>query len=172
MQSSKLNESRGKESSSLSKKFKNFPSNKEKDFLNYFNNIDSIIKDKEIKYIRFIGKEPMTSQDIEEVLKNRQNENNELQLFKRRKDVNRFKIEFDDICSVYKNNDYFLKPTFDFNQNDKFFKTRHYFNIFLKMITKVLIRNRAEKRLKCIDNMIKSNNIKTSDDFHEYNLTS
>jgi hypothetical protein len=136
--------------------------------LNYYNNIDNIIKDKEIKYIRFIGKEPMTSEDIEEVLNNKIKEKNEYLLFRRRKDVNRYKIEFEDICPVYKNNEYLLKPTFDINQNDKFFKTRHYFNIFLKMLTKVLIRNRAEKRLKCINNMIKNNNIKTPDDFHEY----
>ncbi len=154
--------------SSLSKKFKNFPTNKEKDFLSYFNEIDTLIKDKDIKYIRFIGKKTLTEDKLNEIYTNRDNELNQSLILKRRTDVNRFKIEFDDTCAVNRSNEYYLKPTFDVNQNDKFFKTRHYYNLFLKGVTKQLIRARAEKRLKMIQDMIKKNDINTSDDFEEY----
>jgi phage-related protein len=154
--------------SALSKKFKNFPSNKEKDFLTYFNEIDTLIKDKDIKYIRFIGKEALTEEELNHINSTRNEEMNQSLMIKRRNDVNRYKIEFDKTCPVNRSYQYYLQPTFDINQNDKFFKIRHFYKFFLKGVTKQLIRARAEKRLKKIQEMIKKNDIKTSDDFEEY----
>jgi hypothetical protein len=55
----------------ISKKYKIFPSNKEREFLNYFNTIDSSINDKEIKYIRFIGKKLLTNDETNKIVKDR-----------------------------------------------------------------------------------------------------
>jgi hypothetical protein len=55
----------------ISKKYKIFPSNKEREFLNYFNTIDSSINDKEIKYIRFIGKKLLTNDETNKIIKDR-----------------------------------------------------------------------------------------------------
>ena len=55
----------------ISKKFKIFPSNKEREFLNFFNTIDSCINDKEIKYIRFVGKKLLTSDETNKIINNR-----------------------------------------------------------------------------------------------------
>jgi hypothetical protein len=60
------------------------------------------------------------------------------------------------------------KPTSDVNKNDNFLKTRHYYNLFIKGVTKQIIRLRADKKLKMLQDMIKKNDIKTSDDFEEY----
>ena len=63
---------------------------------------------------------------------------------------------------------YYLKPNFNSNQNDNFFKTRHYFKLFLKGMTKVIIRKRADENLKKLNTMINTNNIKSRDDFRKY----
>jgi len=55
----------------LSKKFKIFPSNKEREFLNYYNRIEGTIKDKEIKYIRFPGKKLLTEDETNKISKDR-----------------------------------------------------------------------------------------------------
>lgn len=156
--------------STLSKKFKSFPSNKEREFLNYYNNIDELVKEKDIKYVSFIGKKLLTDSEILDIVNERNNILNTEILNRRKIDMNRFIIETDtDKCLVKRNdNELLLKSNFSFNLNDKFFKSRYYFSLFLKMMTKVLIRNRAEKRLQKILLMIKRNNIKNSKDFGEY----
>ena len=55
----------------ISKKFKIFPSNKEREFLNYFNKVDGLINDKEIKYIRFIGKKLLTVEETNKIVNDR-----------------------------------------------------------------------------------------------------
>jgi flagellar biosynthesis regulator FlaF len=153
----------------LSKKFKNFPSNKEREFLNYFNNVDGLIKDKEIKYIRFVGKKLLSNGEINLIINERIREFEGNLMIKRKLDINRHSFETDvEKCTVDRKNQYLVKPTFDFNQNDKFFKTRHYFNVFLKNMTKVLINNRAEKRLGKLKEMIVKNNIRTPSDYEEF----
>jgi len=153
----------------IAKKFKNFPSNKEREFLNHFNSIDSIIKDKEIKYIRFIGKPLLNDEETKKILSERLKEFENNLLIRRRLDMNRHQFELDtEKCLVKRNNKYLLQPTFDYNQNDKFFKARHYFKIFLKNMTKVVINKRADNRLKKIKEMINNNDIKTSKDFADY----
>ena len=55
----------------ISKKFKIFPSNNEREFLNYFNKVDGLINDKEIKYIRFIGKKLLTDEETNKIVNDR-----------------------------------------------------------------------------------------------------
>jgi hypothetical protein len=57
------------------------------------------------------------------------------------------------------------KTNFDINKNAK---SRHYYKFFIKGVTKQIIRARADKRLKKIQEMFKNNDIKTADDFEEY----
>ena len=96
---------------------------------------------------------------------------------RRKVDINRHSLEVDtDICTIDPNHKFYIKPAFDFNSNDKFFKKRHYFKIFLNYMTSVVVRARAEKRSMCLKNMItkvifelvNQNNIKSSSDFGEY----
>ncbi len=153
----------------LSKKYKNFPSNKEREYLNYFNAVDTSVKDKEIKYIRFIGKELLTVSEIDKIVKNRISEHDNNLMIRKKLDINRHQFETDfEKCCVDRNNQYLIKPTFDFNQNDKFFKSRHYLNVFLKNMTKALINRRADQRLSKLKTMITENNIKTKYDFKKY----
>lgn len=153
----------------IAKKYKNFPSNKEREFLNYFNNIDTIIKEKDIKYFQFIGKKLLTEEESNRLLNERIRESDSMCLMKRKIDLNRFSTEVDiEKCVIDRKSEYMLKPTFNYNQNDKFFKTRHYFSTFLKIMTKVLINNRVDKRLNKIRKMISSNNIKTPKDFADF----
>jgi hypothetical protein len=149
----------------LSKKFTGFPSNREKEFLNHYNTIETLIKDKDIKYIQFIGKELMTPEEIENVFSARRNKLNNDNFIKRQQDLSRYKTEVHDSCSVDRHSPYFMEPTFNHNLNDKFFKTRHYYKIFLKMLTKVVVRNRAEKRLDSLNSMFRDNRIKNPIDF-------
>lgn len=48
-----------------------FPSNKEREYLNYYNTIDGIINDKEIKYIRFVGKKLLTADESNTIINDR-----------------------------------------------------------------------------------------------------
>lgn len=90
-------------------------------------------------------------------------------LIQRKLDLNRHQFELDsEKCVVNRKNKYILQPTFDFNQNDKFFKARHYFNIFLQNITKVIINTRADKRLKRLKDMFTKNSIKSTKDFADF----
>jgi hypothetical protein len=153
----------------IAKKFKSFPSNKEREYLNHYNLVDGIVKDKEIKYIRFIGKEILTNEEINKIINDRIKEFENNLMIKRKLDINRHTFEVDsEKCCVDRRNEYLMTPTFNFNQNDKFFKTRHYFSVFLKNMTKVLVSNRAETRIKKLKEMINKNNIKSEKDFAEY----
>ena len=49
--------------SRLLNKFKDMPSSKEKEFLQYYNNNDEKIQAKEFKYIKFIGKKPLNEKE-------------------------------------------------------------------------------------------------------------
>ena len=64
----------GQPEKGLAKKYKIFPSNKEREFLNYYNQIEGNIKDKEIKYIRFPGKKLLTEDESRKILKDRHEE--------------------------------------------------------------------------------------------------
>ena len=117
--------------------------------MNHFNTIDSIIKDKEIKYLRFIGKPLLKMDETNKIINERKKELDNNLIIRKKLDLNRHQFELDtEKCVVNRKSKYFLKPTFDFNQNDKFFKARHYFNIFLQNMTKVVINSRADKRMK------------------------
>jgi len=153
----------------FTKKFKSFPTNKEREFLNYYNQIETTIKDKEIKYIKFIGKKLLTDDQTNKIISERIKEfENSLNL-KRNLDLNRFLFELDSAkCCVDRLNQYFLKPTFNFNFNDKFFKTRNYFKIFLKLMTKLVIRKRAEKNMENLKKMLSRENIRNAKDFSDY----
>lgn len=157
------------EQNGLVKKFKEFPSNKEKEFLSYFNTTDKNVKEKEIKYIEFVGKKVLEDQEVLKIVSDKTTELENNITIKRKMDLSRFNIELDtQKCCI--NNTYqgLIVPNFNNNLNDKFFKTRFYFDLFLHSMTKVLIRNRANKRLTMLQNMIRTNNIKTSTDFEEY----
>lgn len=137
--------------------------------MNHFNTIDSIIKDKEIKYLRFIGKPLLKIDETNKIINERKKELDNNLIIRKKLDLNRHQFELDtEKCVVNRKNKYFLKPTFDFNQNDKFFKARHYFNIFLQNMTKVVINSRADKRMKKLKDMITNNGIKTTKDFAEF----
>lgn len=153
----------------FSKKFKSFPSTKERDYLQYYNSIETTIKDKEIKYLKFIGKKLLIDEQTNKIISERIKEFESSLLLKRNLDLNRFKFELDSAkCVVDRLNQYYLKPTFNFNFNDKFFKTRNYFKIFLKLMTKVVIRKRADKNLENLKKMFVKENIKNAKDFADY----
>ena len=70
-------------------------------------------------------------------------------------DVNRHDLEIDsETCTLDPNHKFYIKSSFDFNSNDKFYKKRHYFKLFLKYMTAIVVRARAEKRAKCLKEMI------------------
>ena len=156
-------------SKGITKRFKYFPSNKERAFLQYYNQVDQLIQDKEIKYIQFKGKKLLTLDEKSEILRYRKNELNFHLDISRKSDLNLHSILLDPkkVC-MYKNSSFLMKPLFSYNNNNDFFKTRKYFNTFLKAITKVIVQNRASKRMNNIYTMIKQHNIRTSDDFAEY----
>ena len=57
--------------SKILNRFKDLPSSKEKEFLQYYNNNDEKIQAKEFKYIRFIGKEPLNEKETKDLLDER-----------------------------------------------------------------------------------------------------
>ena len=57
--------------SKILNRFKDLPSSKEKEFLQYYNNNDDKIQAKEFKYIRFIGKEPLNEKETNNLLDER-----------------------------------------------------------------------------------------------------
>jgi len=153
----------------FSRKFKSFPSTKERDYLQYYNQVESTIKDKEIKYLKFIGKKLLTDEQTNKIISERIREFENNLSIKRNIDLTRFKFELDSAKTcVNRLNHYYLKPTFNFNYNDKFFKTRHYYKLFLKMITKIVIRKRADINMNNLKKMINDQNIKNAKDFSDY----
>ena len=71
-------------------------------------------------------------------------------------------------CVIDRDQEYYLKPNFNSNQNDNFFKTRHYFKLFLKGLTKVIVRKRAEQRIKKLNEMLNKHNIRSKESFANY----
>ena len=151
-------------------KFKDFPSNKEREFLNYYNSAEHTIQDKEFKYIRFIGKEPLTEEQTQKILNERNDDKNAKINTKCQLDKDTHKPELDkELPEIDRDVQFYIKPNFNLNHNaENKLKKRHYFNLFLKGITKVIINRRADKNLKKLQQMISSHNIKTRDDFATY----
>ena len=155
--------------SKLLTRFKDMPSSKEKEFLQYYNNNDEKIQAKEFKYIRFIGKEPLDEKQTNNLLDERNNALQSIVDFNCQMDKNRHKPELDkEKCIIDRDQEFYLKPNFNSNQNDNFFKTRHYFKMFLKGLTKIVMRKRAEDRLKKLNEMLSKNNIKNKETFANF----
>ena len=150
-------------------RFKDMPSSKEKEFLQYYNNNDEKIQAKEFKYIKFIGKEPLNEKETNNLLDERNTALQNIIDFNCKMDKSRHKPELDkEKCVIDRDQEYYLKPNFNSNQNDNFFKTRHYFKLFLKGLTKIVMRKRAEDRLKKLNDMLAKNNIKNKESFANY----
>ena len=155
--------------SKILSRFKDLPSSKEKEFLQYYNNNDDKIQAKEFKYIRFIGKEPLNEKETNDLLDERNTALKNIVDYNCKIDKGRHKPELDkEKCVIDRDQEYYLKPNFNSNQNDNFFKTRHYFKIFLKGITKVIIRKRAEQRIKKLNEMLNKHNIRNKQSFANY----
>ena len=155
--------------SKILSRFKDLPSSKEKEFLQYYNNNDDRIQAKEFKYIRFIGKEPLNEKETNDLLDERNTALKNIVDYNCKIDKGRHKPELDkEKCVIDRDQEYYLKPNFNSNQNDNFFKTRHYFKIFLKGITKVIIRKRAEQRIKKLNEMLNKHSIKNKESFANY----
>ena len=169
----KLEESIGSDitrpESKILNRFKDLPSSKEKEFLQYYNNNDERIQAKEFKYIRFIGKEPLTEKEKNDLLDERNTALKNIVDYNCKMDKGRHKPELDkEKCIIDRDQEYYLKPNFNSNQNDNFFKTRHYFKIMLKGMTKVIIRKRAEQRIKKLNEMLSKHNIRNKESFANY----
>ena len=155
--------------SKILSRYKDMPSSKEKEFLQYYNNNDEKIQAKEFKYIRFIGKEPLNEKETNNLLDERNTALQNIVDFNCQMDKSRHKPELDkDKCIIDRDQEFYLKPNFNSNQNDNFFKTRHYFKLFLKGLTKIVMRKRAEDRLKKLNDMLAKNNIKSKDSFANF----
>ena len=169
----KLEESIGSDitrpESKILNRFKDLPSSKEKEFLQYYNNNDERIQAKEFKYIRFIGKEPLNEKEKNDLLDERNTALKNIVDYNCKMDKSRHKPELDkEKCIIDRDQEYYLKPNFNSNQNDNFFKTRHYFKIMLKGMTKVIIRKRAEQRIKKLNDMLNKHNIRNKEIFANY----
>ena len=155
--------------SKILSRYKDMPSSKEKEFLQYYNNNDEKIQAKEFKYIRFIGKEPLNEKETNNLLDERNTALQNIVDFNCQMDKSRHKPELDkDKCIIDRDQEFYLKPNFNSNQNDNFFKTRHYFKLFLKGLTKIVMRKRAEDRLKKLNDMLAKNNIKSKESFANF----
>ena len=169
----KLEESIGSDitrpESKILSRYKDLPSSKEKEFLQYYNNNDEKIQAKEFKYIRFIGKEPLNEKEKKDLLDERNTALQNIVDFNCKIDKGRHKPELDkEKCVINRDQEYYLKPNFNSNQNDNFFKTRHYFRLFLKGVTKVIMRKRAEQRIKKLNEMLNKHNIRNKESFANY----
>ena len=155
--------------SKILNRFKDLPSSKEKEFLQYYNNNDEKIQAKEFKYIRFIGKEPLNEKETNNLLDERNTALQNIVDFNCKMDKSRHKPELDkEKCVIDRDQEYYLKPNFNTNQNDNFFKTRHYFKLLLKGLTKIVMRKRADDRLKKLNDMLAKHNIRNKDSFANY----
>ena len=169
----KLEESIGNDitrpESKILNRFKELPSSKEKEFLQYYNNNDEKIQAKEFKYIRFIGKEPLTEKETKDLLDERNTALKNIVDYNCKIDKSRHKPELDkEKCIINRDQEYYLKPNFNSNQNDNFFKTRHYFKLFLKGVTKLVMRKRAENRIKKLNAMLNKHKIRNKESFANY----
>ena len=155
--------------SKILNRYKDLPSSKEKEFLQYYNTNDEKIQAKEFKYIRFIGKEPLNEKQTSDLLEERNKALNNIIDYNCKIDKGRHKPELDkEKCVINRDQEYYLKPNFNSNQNDNFFKTRHYFRLFLKGVTKVIMRKRAEQRIKKLNEMLNKHNIRNKESFANY----
>ena len=155
--------------SKILNRFKDLPSSKEKEFLQYYNNNEEKIQAKEFKYIRFIGKEPLNEKETKDLLDERNNALQNIIDFNCKMDKGRHKPELDKEKSVInRDQEYYLRPNFNSNQNDNFFKTRHYFRLFLKGLTKVIVRKRADQRIKKLNEMLNKYNIRNKESFANF----
>ena len=155
--------------SKILNRFKDLPSSKEKEFLQYYNNNDDKIQAKEFKYTRFIGKEPLNEKETNNLLDERNTALQNIVDFNCKMDKSRHKPELDkEKCVIDRDQEYYLKPNFNTNQNDNFFKTRHYFKLLLKGLTKIIMRKRADDRLKKLNDMLAKHNIRNKDSFANY----
>ena len=155
--------------SKILSRYKDLPSSKEKEFLQYYNNNDERIQAKEFKYIRFIGKEPLNEKETKDLLDERNTALQNIVDFNCKIDKGRHKPELDkEKCVINRDQEYYLKPNFNSNQNDNFFKTRHYFRLFLKGVTKVIMRKRADQRIKKLNEMLNKHNIRNKESFANY----
>ena len=155
--------------SKILNRFKDLPSSKEKEFLQYYNNNDDKIQAKEFKYIRFIGKEPLNEKETNDLLDERNTALQNIVDYNCKMDKGRHKPELDkEKCVINRDQEYYLRPNFNSNQNDNFFKTRHYFKLFLKGLTKVIVRKRAEQRIKKLNEMLNKHNIRSKESFANY----
>ena len=169
----KLEESIGNDitrpESKILNRFKELPSSKEKEFLQYYNNNDEKIQAKEFKYIRFIGKKPLTEKETKDLLDERNTALKNIVDYNCKIDKSRHKPELDkEKCIINRDQEYYLKPNFNSNQNDNFFKTRHYFKLFLKGVTKLVMRKRAENRIKKLNAMLNKHKIRNKESFANY----
>ena len=113
--------------SKILNRYKDFPSNKEREFLNYYNDIDNVIQAKEFKYIRFIGKEPLTEEENNKLLNERNTNLNNLENEKCYFDKNLHTPLLDKEKPVVPRDiKFYLKPNFNKNNNDIFFKACPY----------------------------------------------
>ena len=155
--------------SKILNRFKDLPSSKEKEFLQYYNNNDEKIQAKEFKYIRFIGKEPLNEKETKNLLDERNTALQNIVDFNCKMDKSRHKPELDkEKCVIDRDQEFYLRPNFNSNQNDNFFKTRHYFKLLLKGLTKIVMRKRADDRLKKLNDMLSKHNIRNKESFANY----
>ena len=137
--------------------------------MQYYNNNDDKIQAKEFKYIRFIGKEPLNEKETNDLLDERNTALQNIVDYNCKMDKGRHKPELDkEKCVINRDQEYYLRPNFNSNQNDNFFKTRHYFKLFLKGLTKVIVRKRAEQRIKKLNEMLNKHNIRSKESFANY----
>ena len=155
--------------SKILNRFKDLPSSKEKEFLQYYNSNDDKIQAKEFKYIRFIGKEPLNEKETNNLLDERNTALQNIVDFNCKMDKSRYKPELDkEKCVIDRDQEFYLKPNFNTNQNDNFFKTRHYFKLLLKGLTKIVMRKRADDRLKKLNEMLAKHSIRNKESFANY----
>lgn len=139
---------------------KNLMLNKEKTFIDYFDFCETRIRDKEIKYKEFIGRPLLTNDEIKEIKNNKFNEYKQFNWFNRKVYSQIFSIQKDKQPANYLINQYYaLKPLFNKNRNDNFFKSRKYFHIFLSALTKIVINKRALDKLEKLSPLLRNNAI-------------
>lgn len=130
---------------------------KEKSFMEYFSLCENLIRDKEIKYKKFIGCELLKPHEIQEIKRDKFNEIKQFNLFYRKIYSQIYQVMKDSKqTNALINQKYLLKPLFSKNNNNNFFKNRKYFKIFLSALTKIVIHKRANLRLDKLMPLVKS----------------
>ena len=125
----------------------NLNAEKEKSFIDYFDYCSNLIRDKEIKYKKFIGCKILTSNEDVEIFENKFNEYKQYDQFYRKMYSKIHKLTLNSKFVSISNKNFVLKPLFNENNNNKFYKNRKYFRIILAAITKLVINKRARINL-------------------------